>query len=1574
MSKQAMNVPLGPLILRIAVVPGRRPLLLSNTLMRVLKASINMETQQLVSPHARKPVSLKLSSKGLYLINVNDLAQSIHSDRMHDGTTFHVETDVPSSGKVSALISDEQHPGSSHPKLESQHGSRSREAHERAGAEHELGGCGGHDSGGASTDQGEDRQDVQRLHIRRDVEEPQRLGEVGDQELRGQRQAPAPHASPVCLSQAGAGGEQPAHLSVGHGQGQEQGQPATSVDERARRDGERCQDRDGGGARSLGDGRGLGHLQRDCPHPERGGPPVGAPGQHGGHDLPDPHADPLLAAEHEHGKHGISRCLEQLTRLEPEEALMSAGDIDAHEHESLSEVSGHDQQLVQRLIQKYAHEIRQATQQERSQVRNTFLFEVFCGNQSQLSQQCETSQVRYQRFTIERGDLGTGAGRRELFQELAKHRPDHVWFAPTCTAWSGWSELNGSRSLEAYKQLTENRIKMLHQVALGLVLLRFQRASGKHMHWEQPRNSMMNRLACIRELRQLCHQANFDMCVIGKLECPQTGLPMRKSTTVFTTHQGLHDMLHGKVCTQHEEHQAIEGSILFQGERVNRSRFSENYTRRFARQVIQVLRKSKLHQNQQDPGWAFAANEEVGGTAIKRARLNVGESARLAKRPEPTRVQRLDEPKRQRLIGKQPSPESERAREVVKQVHAVTPRVGKVEIRDASIVAGLQAIFPEKRIEVIVACRGTDRTIGPPDGLRPETAPWRRALMIRRHDGALVVETHWEQWGLLPKTRQVRANHACKLNITAFGSALETVTQDAMDNSRSSAIESINEPIVTAGESQEHEIAGCSRERVHAESSDPGQGWAYRQLSGAERQWLAKIHKNLGHPSPDRLAQTLLGQGYQSRIVEAARQYQCSTCMEGKHGSLARPATLRDPLGFNDRVSMDGLIFSNSAGQQFRVYHLVDHGTSYQAAFVASSGETSAVISGIINTWLSWAGAPGELCVDAGRELNSESFQHFLQSHNIKCHTIAARAHWQNGRAERHGAILQTMLSKYDKEQAIRTTEDLQQALWAVTQAKNALSLRRGYSPEVLVLGKATRLPGSVISDESQPAHLLAESEAAQGIAFRQQLQRRETARRAFLEADNSAALRRAMLRQSRPDRQQYRPGEWIMMLIQKGNIPSQAEWIGPLKVMLQSDQNVVWASGSDRLYKGAPEHCRPVSAMEARRIPEGDATTTSQTQTETVNSNTIPSHSAANAPDEIPSSTNQVPPHRDEDTTSIETISQPDQEPSRQASSQNPSHPEIAAGVPVPETDDELFSDGGYAFACEDTQPMAWRTEIVVNDSDIDRWRHESTPSDMAFMVTASKKQHSEVRLTELTAEEQELFAQAKASEINNWLSNKAVEKVLRSQILADQVLRCRWILTWKAIDPSEITSPNKTHKPKARLVVLGYLDPDLENIPRDSPTLGRNSRMLILQLVASQGWILQSFDIKAAFLQGEPQAGRVMGLEPTEEFRKQFNMKLDQILRLVKGAYGLVDAPFLWYQALRTELVRLGLEEAPWDPTVFIMRDPKTHRPKGIIGMHVDDGLCGGDADFEALLKRLEAKYAFGSHKTGNFTYTGI
>ena len=55
-----------------------------------------------------------------------------------------------------------------------------------------------------------------------------------------------------------------------------------------------------------------------------------------------------------------------------------------------------------------------------------------------------------------------------------------------------------------------------------------------------------------------------------------------------------------------------------------------------------------------------------------------------------------------------------------------------------------------------------------------------------------------------------------------------------------------------------------------------------------------------------------------------------------------------------------------------------------------------------------------------------------------------------------------------------------------------------------------------------------------------------------------------------------------------------------------------------------------------------------------------------------------------------------------------------------------------------------------------------------------------------------------------------------------------------------------NPTHKPKqkakARLVILGFEDPLIDQIPRDSPTLSRDARMLataVYQQPQVDGWI---------------------------------------------------------------------------------------------------------------------------------------
>ena len=174
--------------------------------------------------------------------------------------------------------------------------------------------------------------------------------------------------------------------------------------------------------------------------------------------------------------------------------------------------------------------------------------------------------------------------------------------------------------------------------------------------------------------------------------------------------------------------------------------------------------------------------------------------------------------------------------------------------------------------------------------------------------------------------------------------------------------------------------------------------------------------------------------------------------------------------------------------------------------------------------------SPGELLIDAASEFTSDGFANFVQMHDIKVTTISAEAHFQNGKAERHGAVLQDMLSKFELEHDLNNYKEVQQALWYCTQAKNACGLRKGYAPEVLVLGKQTRLPGSVVDGINLPAHLLADSDCALGIKFKQQLAFRETARRAYHSADNDAALRRSVLRRANPHRGSYHPGEWVMV------------------------------------------------------------------------------------------------------------------------------------------------------------------------------------------------------------------------------------------------------------------------------------------------------------------------------------------------------------------------------------------------------------------------------------------------------------
>ena len=78
----------------------------------------------------------------------------------------------------------------------------------------------------------------------------------------------------------------------------------------------------------------------------------------------------------------------------------------------------------------------------------------------------------------------------------------------------------------------------------------------------------------------------------------------------------------------------------------------------------------------------------------------------------------------------------------------------------------------------------------------------------------------------------------------------------------------------------------------------------------------------------------------------------------------------------------------------------------------------------------------------------------------------------------------------------------------------------------------------------------------------------------------------------------------------------------------------------------------------------------------------------------------------------------------------------------------------------------------------------------------------------------------------------------------------------------------------------------------------------------------------------------------------------------------YGFVSSSKVWRVWV--------FESAPFDPCLFVLRD-ENQRAEGLIGVHVDGGLCCGSPRFHAKLAQLEAKYLFGSKRSREFVFTG-
>lgn len=156
---------------------------------------------------------------------------------------------------------------------------------------------------------------------------------------------------------------------------------------------------------------------------------------------------------------------------------------------------------------------------------------------------------------------------------------------------------------------------------------------------------------------------------------------------------------------------------------------------------------------------------------------------------------------------------------------------------------------------------------------------------------------------------------------------------------------------------------------------------------------------------------------------------------------------------------------------------------------------------------------------------------------------------------------------------------------------------------------------------------------------------------------------------------------------------------------------------------------------------------------------------------------------------------------------------------------------------------------------------------SDLLRALFQDAGRKTDVSLNNLSAEEMQQFHEAQKTELGQWMQHSVYSIASRAGVPQKRFMTMRWVLTWKAIPGQE------GRKPKARLVVRGFQDPDLQTPRTEAPTLARHSRHMICQVISSLKWDLENGDVKTAFLQGEKEEGsREVYVQPTRDVASIF------------------------------------------------------------------------------------------------------
>ena len=425
-------------------------------------------------------------------------------------------------------------------------------------------------------------------------------------------------------------------------------------------------------------------------------------------------------------------------------------------------------------------------------------------------------------------------------------------------------------------------------------------------------------------------------------------------------------------------------------------------------------------------------------------------------------------------------------------------------------------------------------------------------------------------------------------------------------------------------------------------------------------------------------------------------------------------------------------------------------------------------------------------------------------------------------------------------------------------------------------------------------------------------------ARRAFTEAECSERIRRALRKQTRPTSGPYTCTMGDKVYYKR---PDSPEWKGPGVVIGQDGAVIfIWHGGvMVRVHQ-----CRLKSSIQDEIDHKNDQMADSR-----------------------PNQSENQPAEMEPDTI----VEEEEEEPVNTNEFHNPIH--NLANIPKLGQDDTITyrdhdtgtlitarvvgragkATGKYGnwYNLDFLQPDGVNKRQSVDLSQVDDLRVSGTSSNI-----------SDVQEENVMVLEDISMDNAKTAELDSWKQNEVYKEV---EDKGQKCISTRWVCTLKQTKDGI--------RPKARLVARGFEEINNKQIPKDSPTCGKESLRLIIAIIAHNRWRPRSMDIKTAFLQGQ-KIQRDIFIRPPKEAGCS-----GKVWHLQKCVYGLGDASLYWYNKVKSVMVQFGAKTSQVDPAVYYWVNDSGD-VIGILASHVDDFIWGGTAEFETtVISRIRSEF---------------